>query len=97
MRLASGTLPWPWIDPDKALPWAEKQIGLALAESQLNAIQLALTAKVLVMTGGPGVGKTTIVKAILRILAAKGISILLCADFVAKVGDFSRGAPAAAS
>ena len=71
-RLASGTLPWPWIDPDKALPWAEKQIGLALAESQLNAIQLALTAKVLVMTGGPGVGKTTIVKAILRILAAKG-------------------------
>jgi exodeoxyribonuclease V alpha subunit len=79
MRLASGTLPWPWIDPDKALPWAEKQIGLALAESQLNAIQLALTAKVLVMTGGPGVGKTTIVKAILRILAAKGISILLCA------------------
>jgi exodeoxyribonuclease V alpha subunit len=28
MRLAAGTLPWPWIDPDKALPWAEKQIGL---------------------------------------------------------------------
>jgi exodeoxyribonuclease V alpha subunit len=31
------------------------------------------------MTGGPGVGKTTIVKAILRILAAKGTSLLLCA------------------
>ena len=79
LRLANGTLPWPWIDPDKALPWAEKQIGLALAESQIAAIQLALTAKVLVMTGGPGVGKTTIVKAILRILAAKGMSLLLCA------------------
>ena len=36
-------------------------------------------SKVLVMTGGPGVGKTTIVKAILRILAAKGVRLLLCA------------------
>jgi exodeoxyribonuclease V alpha subunit len=79
MRLANGTLPWPWIDPDKALPWVEKRIGLALAESQIAAIRLALMAKVLVMTGGPGVGKTTIVKAILRILAAKGTSLLLCA------------------
>ena len=39
----------------------------------------ALMSKVTVMTGGPGVGKTTIVKAILRILAAKGTEILLCA------------------
>jgi exodeoxyribonuclease V alpha subunit len=79
MRLANGTLPWPWIDPDKALPWGEKQIGLALAESQVAAIRLALKAKVLVMTGGPGVGKTTIVNAILRILAAKEVRLLLCA------------------
>jgi ABC-type cobalamin/Fe3+-siderophores transport system ATPase subunit len=35
-------------------------------------------SKVLVMTGGPGVGKTTIVKAILRILAAKSTNLLLC-------------------
>jgi exodeoxyribonuclease V alpha subunit len=79
MRLANGTLPWPWIDPAKAVPWAEKRIGLALAESQIAAIQLALMFKVLVITGGPGVGKTTIVNAILRILAAKGVSLLLCA------------------
>src|SRR5467141_2142209 len=78
-RLANGTLPWPWINPDKALPWVEQRIGLALAESQVAAIRLALTSKVLVMTGGPGVGKTTIVKAILRILAAKGTNLLLCA------------------
>jgi exodeoxyribonuclease V alpha subunit len=64
-------LPWARIDPEKALPWVEKQIALALAPSQVAAIRLALTSKVLVMTGGPGVGKTTIVKAILRILAAK--------------------------
>jgi exodeoxyribonuclease V alpha subunit len=79
MRLANGALPWPWIDPDKALPWVEQRIGLALAESQVAAIRLALVSKVLVMTGGPGVGKTTIVKAILRILAAKGTNLLLCA------------------
>ena len=72
MRLATGKPPWPWIDPDKALPWVEGRIGLALAESQVAAIRLALMSKVLVMTGGPGVGKTTIVYAILRILAAKG-------------------------
>src|SRR5271167_4318375 len=41
LRLANGTLPWSWIDPDKALPWVEKQIGFALAESQVAAIRLA--------------------------------------------------------
>ncbi len=77
--LANGTLPWPSIDAEKALPWIEQRTGLALAESQTAAVRLALTAKVLVITGGPGVGKTTIVNSILRILAAKGVRLLLCA------------------
>src|SRR5438270_3419958 len=77
--LANGTLPWPYIDPEKALPWIEQKTGLSLAESQVAAIRLALLSKVLVITGGPGVGKTTIVNSILRILAAKGTSLLLCA------------------
>ena len=68
LTLAKGTLPWPWIDAEKALPWIEQRTGLALAESQTAAVRLALTAKVLVITGGPGVGKTTIVNSILRIL-----------------------------
>ena len=79
LRLANGPLPWPYIDPDKALPWVEQKTGLSLAQSQVAAIRLALASKVLVITGGPGVGKTTIVNAILRILAAKGVSMLLCA------------------
>jgi exodeoxyribonuclease V alpha subunit len=78
-RLVNGTLPWSAIDPEKALPWIERKTGLALAASQVAAIRLALVSKVLVITGGPGVGKTTIVKTILRILAAKGVSLLLCA------------------
>src|SRR5258707_156483 len=79
LRLANGPLPWPYIDPEKALPWIEQKTGLSLAESQVAAIRLALLSKVLVITGGPGVGKTTIVNSVLRILAAKGVSLLLCA------------------
>lgn len=77
--LMNGKLPWPWIDPDKALPWIEQKTGLSLAESQVAAIRLALKSKVLVLTGGPGVGKTTIVNGILKTLAAKDVKILLCA------------------
>ena len=77
--LATGRLPWPYIDAEKALPWIEQKTGLSLAESQVAAIRQALLAKVFVITGGPGVGKTTIVNSILRILAAKGVSLSLCA------------------
>jgi exodeoxyribonuclease V alpha subunit len=67
LALANGTLPWPWIDADRALPWIERRTGLTFAESQKAAVRLALIAKVLVITGGPGVEKTTIVNSILRI------------------------------
>jgi exodeoxyribonuclease V alpha subunit len=52
---------------------------LTLAESQKAAVEMALASKVLVITGGPGVGKTTIVNTILRILSAKHVRLLLCA------------------
>ena len=61
------------------MPWIEQKTELSLAESQSAAIRLALLSKVLVITGGPGVGKTTIVNSILRILTAKGVNLLLCA------------------
>jgi exodeoxyribonuclease V alpha subunit len=79
VRLVKGTLPWPFIDSAKALPWIEEKTGLALAEAQIAAIRLSLSSKVLVITGGPGVGKTTIVNSILRILSAKNVNLLLCA------------------
>jgi hypothetical protein len=46
-HLASGTLPRPWIDPGKALPWIEQRTKLALAASQIAAIRTALVSKVL--------------------------------------------------
>ena len=71
IRIANGRLPWTWIDEEKALPWIEKRSGLELADSQRAAIRLALMAKALVITGGPGVGKTTIVNSISRFLRRK--------------------------
>jgi exodeoxyribonuclease V alpha subunit len=79
LALTCATLPWGAIDADKAVPWVEQRIGLELAVTQRSAVRLALASKVLVITGGPGVGKTTIVKAILRILAAKRVKVLFCA------------------
>ena len=65
---------------DKALPWVEQQDRAcpgAPARAMPSGRRSA--SKVSVITGGPGVGKTTIVNAILRILSAKGVDILLCA------------------
>ena len=78
-RIAAGPLPWAGIDTDKALPWVEARTGLTLAGSQADAVRLALGSKATVITGGPGVGKTTIVNVILRILLAKDAKLLLCA------------------
>jgi exodeoxyribonuclease V alpha subunit len=77
--LAVGKPPWPSLDADKAIPWVEQRTKLVLAESQIEAVRVALASKVLVITGGPGVGKTTLVNSILKILLAKTVAIALCA------------------
>jgi exodeoxyribonuclease V alpha subunit len=77
--LAHGQSPWPAIDVARAIPWIEKRTGLALATSQREALGLAVASKVMVITGGPGVGKTTLVNAILQVLKAKGVDVALCA------------------
>jgi exodeoxyribonuclease V alpha subunit len=77
--LAAGKPPWPSIDAGKAIPWVETRTKLALAETQKEAVRTALGSKVMVITGGPGVGKTTLVNAILKILLAKTVEIALCA------------------
>ncbi len=77
--LASGPPCWPGIDVAKAIPWVQRRTGLALADSQKQALGLAVACKVLVITGGPGVGKTTLVNSILQVLGAKGVGVALCA------------------
>ncbi len=77
--LAVGKPPWPVIDVDKAIPWVEQMTKLALAESQKIALRAALASKMMVITGGPGVGKTTLLNSLLKILIAKAVIIALCA------------------
>ena len=79
LALAKGSPPWPTIDVEKAVPWVESKTGKTLAVSQRAAVEMVLLSKVAVVTGGPGVGKTTLLDAILRILAAKGMRLLLAA------------------
>jgi exodeoxyribonuclease V alpha subunit len=78
-RLQQGTVPWGEINTGKALPWVEEQTGLQLSPSQRQAVALSVNGKVTVITGGPGVGKTTVVKSILTIIRAKGAHVRLCA------------------
>ncbi len=77
--LSGGRPPWPAIDAGRAIPWVENKTGLALAPSQVAALRLAVASKALVITGGPGVGKTTLVNSILKVLGAKGVAVALCA------------------
>ena len=77
--LAAGAPPWPAIDVDKLIPWLEAKSVITLAESQRAALLTAMGSKALVITGGPGVGKTTLVNSILKALVAKGVSVALCA------------------
>ncbi|MBX7245010.1 MAG: ATP-dependent RecD-like DNA helicase [Candidatus Sumerlaeaceae bacterium] len=70
---------FPKMDPAKELEIFEGQYHFKLAANQRQAISDALGGGVLVITGGPGTGKTTIIKAILRILTKHGITTLLAA------------------
>ena len=77
--LAKGPHPLPAMDVNAAVAWTETKMGIAFADSQRAAIRAAVTHKMMVVTGGPGTGKTTIVRAIIEIFQAKLLRVLLCA------------------
>ena len=75
IHLASSTLPE--IKLERAIEWAQQKAGFEFAKQQTEALRAAFTAKVSIITGGPGTGKTTILRAIVDILRAKKARILL--------------------
>ena len=70
---------YPPIDENAALAWVMKKTGKELAESQQRAVREALRQRLLIITGGPGVGKTTILRSILLILQSKQVKLVLAA------------------
>jgi exodeoxyribonuclease V alpha subunit len=79
IELNYGRHPCPKIDFEKALAWVQKKEKIELSENQCEALKLAVQAKVMVITGGPGVGKTTLVNSIIQVLRAKRMNVVLCA------------------
>jgi exodeoxyribonuclease V alpha subunit len=79
LELCAVPAGYPPIDLEKAIAWCQQKTGKELAPSQREALREALTRRTLIITGGPGVGKTTLVNAILLILRAKKVRCLLCA------------------
>jgi exodeoxyribonuclease V alpha subunit len=67
------------IASEKAVDWVQTQLNITLAEKQVRAIHSALTNKIMIITGGPGTGKTTIINAILKIFSRLNVKTLLAA------------------
>ncbi len=67
------------IDADRAVEWVQEKLSISLARKQIEAIKSAALSKVMVITGGPGTGKTTIINSIIRIYKAVGVKIMLAA------------------
>jgi exodeoxyribonuclease V alpha subunit len=76
MNTPSSILP---LDTEKTIAWIKEKFSLTLAGKQIEAIRAAATNKMLVITGGPGTGKTTIIKAIIEIFSSMGTKVLLAA------------------
>ena len=78
-RLMRTKISHPPIQLDKAISWAEGRMGIGFAAAQRRALEMALAQKVSIITGGPGVGKTTIVRALVDICNARKLEICLAA------------------
>jgi exodeoxyribonuclease V alpha subunit len=78
-RLRAAPSGLPSIVVDKAVAWAQDRAGFAFAPEQSAGVAAALTTKFSILTGGPGTGKTTILRALADILRAKNARLLLAA------------------
>ena len=78
-RLLTSPRLLPSIKIDLAIQWIEGRINIGLSDAQRLALAEAIRQKMLIITGGPGTGKTTLLRSLTQILEAKNIRVLLCA------------------
>lgn len=78
-KLMGAPLPFNDFDVFDAIERVEDLTEVSLSTSQQDALEMALTNKVSIITGGPGVGKTTILQTLVKILSDKKLSLSLCA------------------
>lgn len=76
-RIARTASILPSIKVGAAVEWAQERAGFTFAEQQAEALRNTLAAKVSIITGGPGTGKTTILRAVVDIVRAKRARIML--------------------
>ncbi|MBO8194236.1 ATP-dependent RecD-like DNA helicase [Streptomyces oryzae] len=80
LRTREDRLPWfQDVDWDKALGWLAERTGARLAPEQEEAVRLALTSRVAVLTGGPGCGKSFTVRSVVELARAKRARVVLAA------------------
>lgn len=77
--LASRKPSWHIANPHDELVWVEKKTGSVLADNQRNALLTQLSSPVMIVTGGPGCGKTFLLNSILSILQKHRLTVLLAA------------------
>ncbi|MFM8231013.1 MAG: ATP-dependent RecD-like DNA helicase, partial [Chthoniobacterales bacterium] len=96
LRLAAQPPAYPALDFDKALAWVQERTKKVLSPSQQDALRRIIFSRLVVVTGGPGVGKTTLLDSLLKILAVKKVRFQLCAPTgrAAKRMGESKGQPA---
>lgn len=78
-RILSSPFNGQYAAPDVVIPWVQQELGISFAGQQTEALKTALSSQVMVITGGPGTGKTTLIKAIIKIRSARGFRIMLAA------------------
>ncbi len=79
LRLHGGMVPWGELSVARQLPGLQAQLGVKLADEQIQALQSVLGGRMAIITGGPGTGKSTILKALILLLEQQGVTISLAA------------------